>query len=57
MNMADYFALSSRANSYLHVAVRIAEYDDYLYPFVDELLHSKICHWVCDIFLHIRVDL
>ncbi|KAL8555073.1 hypothetical protein ACS0TY_003029 [Phlomoides rotata] len=45
VNMADYFALSSRANSYLHIAVYIAQYDGYLHQFVDELLHSKICHW------------
>ncbi|XP_057805540.1 tubulin-folding cofactor D [Salvia miltiorrhiza] len=45
VNTADYFALSSRANSYLSVAVCIAQYDGYLYPFVDELLHNKICHW------------
>ncbi|GFY94224.1 ARM repeat superfamily protein [Actinidia rufa] len=46
VNTADYFALSSRVNSYLNVAVCIAQYDGYLYPFVDELLHSKICHWL-----------
>ncbi|KAG6437798.1 hypothetical protein SASPL_102728 [Salvia splendens] len=45
VNTADYFALSSRANSYLSVAVFIAQYDGYLRPFVDELLHNKICHW------------
>ncbi|KAH7863931.1 hypothetical protein Vadar_023696 [Vaccinium darrowii] len=45
VNTADYFALSSRTNSYLHVAVCIAQYDGYLSPFVDELLHNKICHW------------
>ncbi|KAF3662209.1 Tubulin-folding cofactor D [Capsicum annuum] len=45
VNAADYFALSSRTNSYLHVAVFIAQYDGYLYTFVDELLNSKICHW------------
>ncbi|XP_059312914.1 tubulin-folding cofactor D [Lycium ferocissimum] len=45
VNAADYFALSSRTNSYLHVAVCIAQYDGYLYPFVDELLSYKICHW------------
>nr|XP_009782677.1 PREDICTED: tubulin-folding cofactor D isoform X2 [Nicotiana sylvestris] len=45
VNAADFFALSSRINSYLHVAVYIAQYDGYLYPFVDELLNSKICHW------------
>ncbi|GAB2210552.1 hypothetical protein Droror1_Dr00015820 [Drosera rotundifolia] len=45
VNMADYFALSSRVNSYLRVAVLVAEFDGYLYPFVDELLSSKICHW------------
>lgn len=47
VNSADYFALSSRANSYLHVAVSIAQYDGYLHQFVDTLLNSKICHWVC----------
>jgi len=46
VNTADYFALSSRANSYLNVAVCIAQYEGYLYPFVDELLRSKIGHWV-----------
>ncbi|KAL6560372.1 hypothetical protein OROGR_003931 [Orobanche gracilis] len=45
VNTADYFALSSRANSYLHVAVHIAQYDGYLRQFVDVLLQSKICHW------------
>ncbi|XP_021756292.1 tubulin-folding cofactor D-like [Chenopodium quinoa] len=45
VNTADYFALSSRANSYLNVAVGIAKYEGYLYPFVDELLNSKMCHW------------
>lgn len=45
VNTADYFSLSSRVNSYLHVAVCIAQYEGYLYPFVDELLYNKICHW------------
>ncbi|XP_057533756.1 tubulin-folding cofactor D isoform X1 [Amaranthus tricolor] len=45
VNTADYFALSSRENSYLNVAVRIAKYEGYLYSFVDELLSSKMCHW------------
>lgn len=45
VNTAYYFALSSRTNSYLHVAVCIAQYDGYLYTFVDELLNNKICHW------------
>lgn len=47
VNTADYFSLSSRVNSYLHVSVCIAQYEGYLYPFVDELLDNKICHWVC----------
>lgn len=47
MNTADYFSLSSRVNSYLHVAVYIAQYEGYLYPFAEELLHNKIGHWVC----------
>ncbi|OMO78559.1 Armadillo-like helical [Corchorus capsularis] len=45
VNTADYFSLSSRVNSYIHVAVFIAQFDGYLHPFVDELLHNKICHW------------
>ncbi|KAJ3682191.1 hypothetical protein LUZ60_014764 [Juncus effusus] len=45
VNMADYFALSSRSNSYLQVAVSISGYKEYLRPFVDELLFSKINHW------------
>ncbi|GAV78658.1 TFCD_C domain-containing protein [Cephalotus follicularis] len=45
VNTADYFSLSSRVNSYLNVAVCIAQYEGYLYPFVDELLYNKICHW------------
>lgn len=53
MNTADYFALSSRANSYLHIAVHIAQYDGYLHQFVVELLHSKICHWVGGVFYHV----
>ncbi|CAN0889879.1 Tubulin-folding cofactor D [Linum grandiflorum] len=45
VNSADYFSLSSRVNSYLHVAVHIAGYDGYLYPFAEELLDTKIGHW------------
>ncbi|KAK3429957.1 hypothetical protein EUGRSUZ_E01450 [Eucalyptus grandis] len=45
VNTADYFSLSSRVNSYLHVAVCIAQYEGYLHPFAEELLNSKICHW------------
>ncbi|KAF7825369.1 Tubulin-folding cofactor D [Senna tora] len=45
VNTADYFSLSSRVNSYLHVAVCIAQYEGYLFPFVDDLLYRKICHW------------
>ncbi|KAM3685280.1 hypothetical protein ACJW31_11G105800 [Castanea mollissima] len=45
VNTADYFSLSSRVNSYVHVSVCIAQYEGYLYPFVDELLDNKICHW------------
>ncbi|GAB2272008.1 hypothetical protein Dimus_006833 [Dionaea muscipula] len=45
VNITDYFALSSRVNSYLHVAILVAEYEGYLYQFVDELLSTKICHW------------
>ncbi|KAK1326064.1 hypothetical protein QJS10_CPA01g02700 [Acorus calamus] len=45
VNTADYFSLSSRVNSYLHVAVHIAQYKEYLYPFVEELIINKIPHW------------
>ncbi|WOG95485.1 hypothetical protein DCAR_0414804 [Daucus carota subsp. sativus] len=45
VNTADYFALSSRVNAYLHVAATIAQYDGYLYPFMEDLLYNKICHW------------
>ncbi|KAH7577776.1 hypothetical protein JRO89_XS01G0298000 [Xanthoceras sorbifolium] len=45
VNTADYFSLSSRVNSYLLVAVSIAQYEGYLYPFVEELMFNKICHW------------
>ncbi|RWR83692.1 tubulin-folding cofactor D [Cinnamomum micranthum f. kanehirae] len=45
VNTADYFSLSSRVYSYLNVAVSIAQYKEYVYPFVEELLCSKICHW------------
>ncbi|KAI5401634.1 tubulin-folding cofactor D isoform X1 [Lathyrus oleraceus] len=45
VNTADYFSLSSRANSYLHVAFSIAQYEGYLIPFVSDLLDRKICHW------------
>ncbi|KAK1394025.1 Tubulin-folding cofactor D [Heracleum sosnowskyi] len=45
VNTADYFALSSRVNAYLHVAASIAQCDGYLYPFMEDLLYNKICHW------------
>ncbi|GAU17999.1 hypothetical protein TSUD_51090 [Trifolium subterraneum] len=45
VNTADYFSLSSRPNSYLHVAISIAQYEGYLIPFVSDLLDRKICHW------------
>jgi hypothetical protein len=46
INTTDYFALASRSNSYLYVAVSVARYKEYLYPFAEELLHNKITHWV-----------
>ncbi|KAL5059648.1 hypothetical protein RYX36_031252 [Vicia faba] len=45
VNTADYFSLSSRVNSYLHVAISIARYEGYLIPFVSDLLGRKVCHW------------
>ncbi|KAL5728185.1 hypothetical protein ACHQM5_001298 [Ranunculus cassubicifolius] len=45
VNTADYFSLSSRINSYLHVSVSIAQYKGYLHPFAEELMYNKIGHW------------
>uniref|UniRef100_J3N3Z0 Uncharacterized protein n=1 Tax=Oryza brachyantha TaxID=4533 RepID=J3N3Z0_ORYBR len=45
VNAADYFALASRSNSYLNVAIFVAQYKEYLYPFAEELLCNKISHW------------
>ncbi|KAF0928817.1 hypothetical protein E2562_010685 [Oryza meyeriana var. granulata] len=45
VNAADYFALASRSNSYLNVAVSVAQYEEYLHPFAEELLCNKISHW------------
>lgn len=45
INAADYFSLASRSNSYQNVAVYIAQYKEYLFPFVEDLLQSKLCHW------------
>lgn len=45
INAADYFSLASRSNSYQNVAVYIAQFKEYLFPFVEELLQSKLCHW------------
>ncbi|PON37698.1 Coatomer beta subunit [Trema orientale] len=45
VNTADYFSLSSRVYSYTHVAVFIAQFEGYLYPFAEELIYNKICHW------------
>eukprot|EP01018_Ginkgo_biloba_P017523 Gb_00473 [translate_table: standard] len=45
VNAADYFSLASRSNAYQHVAVYIAQFKEYLFSFVEELLQYKICHW------------
>ncbi|KAI5017459.1 hypothetical protein ZWY2020_042347 [Hordeum vulgare] len=45
VNTTDYFALASRSNSYLSVAVSVAQYKEYVYPFAEELLCNKITHW------------
>lgn len=45
VSSADYFSLASRANSYLNIAVNIAQFREYLCPFVEELLNCKISHW------------
>ncbi|XP_020583970.1 tubulin-folding cofactor D-like isoform X1 [Phalaenopsis equestris] len=46
VSSADYFSLASRANSYLNIAVKMAQYKEYLYSFAEELLSRKIFHWV-----------
>ncbi|VAH17220.1 unnamed protein product [Triticum turgidum subsp. durum] len=45
VNTTDYFALASRSNSYLSVAVSVAQYKEYVYPFAEELLCNKTTHW------------
>ncbi|XP_065859361.1 tubulin-folding cofactor D isoform X2 [Euphorbia lathyris] len=45
VNAADYFSLSSRVNSYLQVAVSVAQYEGYLNAFTEDLLCNKIRHW------------
>ncbi|WCJ22886.1 Tubulin-specific chaperone D [Euphorbia peplus] len=45
VNAADYFSLSSRVTSYLHVAVSVAQYEGYLDAFTEDLLSNKIRHW------------
>ncbi|XP_031483378.1 tubulin-folding cofactor D isoform X1 [Nymphaea colorata] len=45
INKADYYSLSSMVNSYMQVALYIAQYEGYLYMFVEELRSSKVCHW------------
>ncbi|PON61914.1 Coatomer beta subunit [Trema orientale] len=42
VNTADYFSLSSRVHSYTHIAVLIAQFEGYLYPFAEELIYNKI---------------
>ncbi|KAG0472611.1 hypothetical protein HPP92_014468 [Vanilla planifolia] len=44
VSTADYFSLASRTNSYLNVAVSIAQYGEYRF-FTEELLSCKISHW------------
>lgn len=45
VNATDYFALSSRSNAYCSVAPYVAQFVEYRIPMVEELLHTKICHW------------
>jgi hypothetical protein len=47
VNAADYFSLGTRSNAYHSVAVFIAQYEEYRLPLIQDLLTTKICHWVC----------
>ncbi len=47
VNAADYFSLGTRSNAYRSVAVFIAQYEEYRLPLIQDLLTTKICHWVC----------
>lgn len=46
VNAADYFSLGTRSNAYRSVAVFIAQYDEYRPQLIEELLNTKIRHWV-----------
>lgn len=43
---ADYFSLGTRANAYRIVGAFIAQYDEYRFQLIDELLSAKLRHWV-----------
>eukprot|EP00249_Psilotum_nudum_P020538 c27747_g1_i1 orf=323-4195(+) len=45
VNKADYFSLATRSNAYRNVAVYVAQFEEFRVPLIDELLHTKICHW------------
>lgn len=55
VNAADYFSLGTRSHAYRDVAVYIAQFEKYRMPLIDELLNSKVPHWVRG-FLYLMVS-
>ena len=47
VNAADYFSLGSRSNSYRTVGPFIAQFVEYRLHLIEDLLSTKIRHWVC----------
>eukprot|EP01080_Neovahlkampfia_damariscottae_P007950 gene7950-12417_t len=45
LQIADYFTLSNRNNSYLEVGPQIAKFDEYSESLIDHLIKTKINHW------------
>lgn len=46
VNAADYFSLGSRGNAYRSVGPFVAQFDEYRLCLIEELLSTKIRHWV-----------
>ncbi|KAI8082900.1 tubulin-specific chaperone D-like protein [Halteromyces radiatus] len=45
IQLADYFSLGNRTNSFLQVAVAIAKFEDYRYHLIDHLVTTTSKHW------------
>ncbi|XP_071813950.1 tubulin-specific chaperone D-like [Apostichopus japonicus] len=42
---ADYFAVSSKVNTYLNISLYIAQFEEYTQAMIDHLTTIKIAHW------------